>query len=480
MINIKQNISPEIKKVADLVVEADNYYQRKRFVQATYLYQEALTLEPGNIHALNGAGLIAMQSGMFSIAVEFFDAACTIDPDNVTVNKNLAFVYTKLSRFDEAIIHYIAILDVDGNNYDVYGELARLNMQSYRLDYALHFFKYAFELNPEDHRNFTGMVSIDVDAVTEEDIKTIECLLDKSDLALDNRCNFYFSLARLYHAKNKYDKAFANILVANISKYAEFDSVKHDEYVSSLISTFTPDLFSKIPVDELNSSQQPVFIVGMPFSGQSLVEQLLTHVTDCFPAGDLSLIDELIDNLNLISSKEFKRPGLDGNYTSNALRNKARYYINHVNNMAIKKGICKPSLISNSMANNFLHLGLISLMFPNARIIHCKRNRQEVILSCYFHNFENGNEFSYDMKNITLYHDQYERIMDHWDDVLPNKMHTIDYAELVRNPQTVVKNLYTKFGINIEKQKASAFSLKLDQELIYKQAQYEQYFDFVK
>ncbi|MBL4712519.1 MAG: sulfotransferase [Gammaproteobacteria bacterium] len=477
MNNSNKQLSQVNNKVSVLIDRADTYFERKSLVQATYLYQEALALEPENIHALNGVGVIAMQAGMLTIAVEMFDAACDIEPDNICVNKNLALVYTRLSRYDEAIIHYLSILDVDGNNHDVYGELARLNMRVNHLDYALHFYKYAFELHPEDSRNFDGIVKLDVNSVSEDNINTIEELLNKGNLSLQNRCNFYFSLGHLYHARKKCDQAFANIMVANLSKRAVFDKVKHTEFITKIIKTFTPNLFEIFLNDDANVENKSVFIVGMPCSGQSMIEKMLVELTDNFSIGTSNIINEIVDRLDFSSFKDKNCSEYNEEYISGVIQNNARYFINYVNNMATKQGINTSPLIINNLPNNFLHLGLISLMFPNAKIIHCKRNRRDVTLSCYFENFQKENYFSYDISTITSYYDQYERLMDHWDSVLSNRIITIDYDDLIESPKNAAQNIINKLGVKGNHQKILEFSIEAEQTFVFNSHHYKKHFN---
>lgn len=478
--NNRRKLYSSEKKVSTLIVKAEEYYDQERLEQASYLYQEVLDLQPENIHALNGLGRIAMQAGMLSIAVELFDAACTVNPDNIAVNKNLALVYTRLSRYEEAIMQYMFILNIDENNSDAYGELARLNLQAGNSDLALHHYKYAFKLDPEDPRNFNGMVQLDAASISNEDINIIERLLEKTDLPLDKRCGFYFSLGHVYDAKARYDEAFANFSVANISKYAVFDSGKHTAYISDLIETFTPELFNKFPVSELNLSSQPVFVVGMPCSGASLVDQMLASLTDSFSAGNVDLIGEIADKLNVSIVKDENRPAFYEECTVDSLNNYSRYYINHVNNLAGKKDISNPLLITNTLPDNFLHVGLIALLFPNAHIIHCRRNPLDVILSCYFQNFDNDHSYAYDLNNIRLYYQQYERLMAHWNEVISNKIYTIDYEEIVNSPKTAGAKIINDLGIEINKNRVVPFSFNRYQASVHHWFYYEKYLHLLK
>ena len=428
-------------RVSGQLVKAQNYYEYGQLEQANYLYQQVLQQEPENLSALNGLGIIAMDAGMLSIAAEIFNTASTIDADNLTINKNLALVYSRLTQYDAAIHLYSQIIDNDEENHQVYGELARLYLQTGAMELALTHYRIAFDLNPEDPRNFHGMVQIDAQAITEEHIDIVENLLRKQDLLLDDRCSFYFALGEIYDASERYDEAFANYAVANIAKAVKFDSEKHVDYITAIMNTFTPEIFEEFDNSELNNSTQPVFIVGMPRSGTAVVEQILASHSDVYAGGELNLINEIAEKLQLTIEQTDKQHMFFENNSEKSLSGFARYYINDINNLALNNNHKNPSRITDKMPTNFLYLGLITLLFPKAKIIHCRRNPLDVSLSCYFKDFADDHGYACDLKNIGLYYQQYERLMAHWKKVLATQIHTVDYEELVENTQAASKEL---------------------------------------
>lgn len=446
--DFRQNKKCKNNRIAKLIVDAQMYYDQKQLQQANYLYQQVLQLEPENIVALNGLGLIAMQAGMLSLAVEFLTAANEINPEHLAINKNLALAYTRLSRFNEAILQYICILDIDENNTEAHAELARLNLQAGHLDLALHHYRYAFELNPEDPENFHGIVQLDSESLTAADIDTVENILNKWDLALEKRSSFYYSLGNVYDACGRYDEAFANYSVANIGigKGITFDAEKHAAYVTDIIHTYSSGLFKKYTGRDLNQSNQPVFIVGMPRSGTTLVEQILASHSDIFAAGELSLIEDISRKIDIDDDHDFFKPVKDNSKES--LKKIAQFYLNSINNLAINNAQKNPLIISNKQPANFIHLGLIALLFPNARIIHCKRNPLDVCLSCYFQNFSVDHDYAFDLKAVAKYYQQYERLMAHWKKVLPIEIHTVNYEEMVKNTESTSKTLIEFIGLD--------------------------------
>lgn len=421
-------------EIAGLINDAKVYCEKAQYEQANYLYQRVICIDSGNISALNGLGVIAMETGMLSLAVEFFHYALDVNPKNIEVNENLSTAYIKMSCFEEAIIQNLCILDFDENNCNAHSELARLNYQTGNKDLALQHYQYAFELNPEDPGNFHGMVQVDASVISNEYIAIVEELLLKSDLPLDVRCSFYFSLGTIYDITGRYDEAFANFSVANISKGASFDADKYAAYITDIIHTFTPDLFDKYSLYELNGSTQPVFVVGMPQSGADIVEDILSTQAEISSAGEINIIAGIAHKLNVTMDKDKGNDMCLEDISAETLNNYSRFYINDINDVTKIIGHKNSSRILNTMPANFLHLGLIAVLFPNAHIIHCKRNPMDVCLSSYFGNFTGENGYACDLTNIAFYYRQYERLMNYWGKTLPINIHTVNYEELVKQP----------------------------------------------
>lgn len=437
----KKQSNKQSNELSRLIVEARNYYDQRQLEQSNYLYQQVLEIDPDNLLALNGLGIVAMDTGMLSLAIDLFNIAYEIDPANLTVNKNLALVHTRLNDYEAAIQHYIQIVNMDEKNGEVHGELARLYLQTGELELALKHYRLAFDLNPGDPRNLHGLVQMDAKSISEDHLIMVEKLLQNPRLPLDDRSSFYFALGTIYDAKERYDEAFANYSVANISKASKFDTEKHAAYVTDVMHTFTAELFEEYSVSELNNSTQPVFIVGMPRSGTTLVEQILASHTNIYAAGELGLIGDIAQKLNITAEQTEMQHLFLQNTSAASLNSFAQFYLNAVNNLSLKDGHDKALITTDKLPTNFLYLGLIALLFPNARIIHCRRNPLDVSLSCYFQSFAGDHGYACDLNNIAQYYRQYERLMAHWEKVLPVEIHTVDYEEMTKQPETTSKAL---------------------------------------
>lgn len=438
-------------EVSKLLSEARQYHDTKQLIQANYLYQQVLEVDADNIAALNGLGMIAMDAGMLSLATELFHFALDRSPKNISLNNNLALVYSRMADFTAAIEKYTEILKMDAMNADVHGELARLYLQTGDISQSQTHYHLAFRLNPADARNFHGLVQLDAENITEKDIEIVEKLLQKNDLPLDDRRSFYFALGAIYDASERYDEAFANYAVANMAKTVNFDAEKHVQYISKIIDTFTQELFTKFNRFELCTSQQPVFIIGMPRSGTTLIENILSNHGDVYAAGELNLINNIANKLKLTQDQTSDNFISFEYNTAESLSGFARYYLNDINNLALKNTHTRPLKITDKMPTNFIYLGLIALLFPNAHVFHCRRNPLDVSLSCFFHDFAGDHGYACDLKDIGLYYQQYERLMTHWKKVLPIKIHTVEYEDLTNNTEMTTKDIIKSIDLEWQK-----------------------------
>jgi hypothetical protein len=199
-----------------------------------------------------------------------------------------------------------------------------------------------------------------------------------------------------------------------------------------MMAFFAAERLAELPRAD-NRSEQPVFIVGMPRSGTSLVEQILSCHRGVHAAGELRDVGKLVASLGLrFQGEDDVLPGLD----SGSLNAAAGRHLERLRGLG---GNAKR--LTDKMPYNFLHLGLISLLFPRARVIHCLRDPIDTCLSCYFQNFATGNFFSFDLGNAGLYYRQYERLMAHWRTVLDKPILEVRYEEHVAEPEKVCREM---------------------------------------
>ena len=251
-----------------------------------------------------------------------------------------------------------------------------------------------------------------------------------------------FRLAMLLDSEGHYSLAFENLDKANRCTAIGFDSAAHDRYVQRIIDVFTPARFSDTAAGN-PTLDRFVFIVGMPRSGTTLVEQILAAHPDLYAAGEQPWIEHIASGLQHRFRTTAAYPEGIAQLSHSALTMLAGSYVHNANQL---NRDCKR--FTDKMPTNFLHLGLIALLFPRARVIHCVREPLDTCLSCYFTDFAgDAQPYSRSLPELGRYYNAYARLMAHWRRVLPVSMTECRYAELVQNPRDTVAHLLDLCGL---------------------------------
>ncbi|MBF0195197.1 MAG: sulfotransferase [Magnetococcales bacterium] len=394
--------------LADLLLEIG------RGEEAETLLQKALLLPQGKrwdvYHSL---GKSFMQQYRAKDAVEAYEQGVLLKPSNSIIYRNLGNALREIGRFKDANNIYREGLVVDPEDPWLYALLPLVN-------------KYADKEHP--------------------DLLAISALLEKNQISIGAAMELHFALGKALDQCKSYDTAFYHYQKANKIRYSEQNgSDLQDvlELIENIKANFTPDLFKKLQHVGSRDSW-PVFIVGMFRSGTSLTEQILASHPDVHGAGERVEMGLLCRELPLMLQQADKTfPECIAELTPAVANEVAKSYRD-----SLYKGVDNKILrVVDKLPFNFLHLGVISLLFPNAHIIHCKRHPLDVCLSNYFQNFSSGPKFVQDLEEIALYYRAYHDLMLHWQKVLPLSIHSVVYEELVADPMPHSQDLIKKIAL---------------------------------
>jgi tetratricopeptide (TPR) repeat protein len=253
-----------------------------------------------------------------------------------------------------------------------------------------------------------------------------------------------FTLGNLHDATGNYDIAFENYQKANALKGAVYDVDAHRRDIEEMIGFFTKERMALLPKSSVPSAL-PVFVVGMPRSGTSLVEQILARHSEIYGAGELSEVGDIARSL---SQKYSHLGGYSAFFQSidrNELNTLATGYLNLLRE---KSDVAKR--IADKMPGNYFLLGLINILFPGARVIHCRRDARDTCLSQYFQDFGGDLSYTYDLTSLGAVYVQYQRLMTHWAKVLEIPMLDVNYEELVRDQEGVSRKMIEFCGLEWE------------------------------
>ena len=251
----------------------------------------------------------------------------------------------------------------------------------------------------------------------------------------------HFALGKALDDCQAYDDAFSHYQKANaiFRDQLAFDSKALEAHIDRLIDAFTPDLMSQLK-GQGNPSATPLMIVGMPRSGTTLLEQVLCAHPDIETAGELRTLAQAAKGLTESGEKPW--PECIAEIAPDLLADQAEGYL-----AALSARSGAAAKVVDKMPQNFLHLGLAALLFPNTVIVHCVRDPLDTCLSNFFQVFPAGIDFAYKLSDLGHYYRNYQRLMTHWSSLLGPQLLTVYYEELVSNPEGVLRPLLQSLGV---------------------------------
>ena len=373
--------------------------------EALICARQALAQAPDNANAYNALGLVLQALGRIDEALEAFDQAAAL-PGTVA---------------EEALVARATLL-----------------LESGRKQEAATAFEYALQIFPQSLRVLAARADTKTFAADDPDIVAMEAALTEPDgQSLTDRLSLHFALGKAYLDCRDSARAFHHLDTGNHDKRATFtyDAAATQQWFSRIVATFTPELQARNPGAD-TASTLPVFIIGMPRSGTTLLEQILASHPRVHGAGELAALRLAIEGAGVF-------PESAERWSRDDLSRIGRDYLDRITPLA--RG-CERLI--DKMPANFFFASLIPLILPGARIIHCRRDPVDTCLSCYSKQFAGEQLFSYDQTELGQFHRNYQALMAHWRQVLPAECFIeVDYEAVVDDLESEAKRLIDFIGL---------------------------------
>ncbi len=452
---------------------------RGEFDQAEPYIRNALTLSPNDVNVLISRAKIKLGQRHFAQAELELSKIVKIVPENADAWNDLGSAFQMLHKTKEAERCYFKSVELAADALAPVYNLALLLEREGKYSEAVDKLKTAHIHHPEN-LEVIGLLGgiLEKSGKFDEAISVIEPALSRAEKSVrigatfqrlckkmqqcaqamdyleevskttiinhDDRAAVHFSLGQLYDRQNQYDKAFTHYQQGNTAYNQVYNPDDFSAHVDKIMQVFSALNFAKAPCS--TRTEQPIFIVGMPRSGSSLVEQILSSHSQVFGAGELFKLMELTENMTSADGTPLKYPLSVENITQQMVDKLATEYLDFTSNMS-----GGASHVTDKLPHNFQNVGLIKHLFPNAKIIHCVRDARDTCLSCYFQNFTGVHPYNYDLTHIGRHYVDYQRLMAHWK-TLEISILDVHYEKLVDDQEAGSKQLIEYCGLPWEEQ----------------------------
>jgi tetratricopeptide (TPR) repeat protein len=402
---------------------------------AAACYTRALAINPRLPDAHNNLGVILQAEGRLQEAVSCYRQALALSPAYADAYHNLSCALLEDGRDEEALPFIHKAIELNPAYGDAYYNLANTYKAAGRFDEAIACFRQILALNPRHCAAYRGLSVCKT--FTEVDLPLVsqmEALAQQADVQADTASDLHFALGKVYDDLQRFDEAFAHYRQGNAlerRKYV-YEPASHEDNISRIMDTFSGDFFAQRR-SWGTASELPVFIVGMMRSGTTLVEQIISSHPAVHGAGELDFWGKraapLLEDYARLAVEEVSTWAGDYLRTLQAMAPEA-------------------IRVTDKMPHNFLHLGLIHLALPHARIIHCRRDPIDTCLSIYFRKFGEAHPYAYNLEDLASFYEQYQRLMAHWRSVLPPEcLLEVDYEDLVSDQEKISRHLIDFCGL---------------------------------
>jgi tetratricopeptide (TPR) repeat protein len=434
--------------LADAHYNLGNLYAESGNLDAAIVhYEHSIGLRPISAEAHNNLANVLWKRGRLEGAIAHYQNAIRLKPTYVSAQRSLGDVLQSQNQIDRAIECYRAALVTEPGDVPTLNRLASALLIAGRLHEASQAYETAIDIAPENIGILHNYAAVKPFAAGDRRLVRLkEIHTREGTLSEDQRIVLHFTLGKAYADLKDADLSFRHLDAGNRLKRRQ---VTYDErgtlmFMERIRDAFTTDI-QNVKSNVGHHSEAPVFVVGMPRSGTSLVEQILASHPRIFGAGE-------VDHFTTATSDIARRragayPDVLAEMSDEDFRDLGKTYVERLSGDGPPR-----DRIVDKLMSNFLFVGLIHLALPRARIIHVKRSALDVCLSCYSLLFAEDQPFAYDLGEIGRYYKAYEVLMDHWRSVLPpGRMLEVEYEELVKDFEGQARRLVSHCGVAWDK-----------------------------
>lgn len=417
------------------------------FDDAEFLLESCVEFAPEHVQARIDYVNILIRKTRFEKAHEQARRLLELDPDNPGFQSTLATTLVGLGRFAEGIDLYKKVLEEQPGRHELHLQLGHAQKTTGLLDPAVESYREAYRRRPDFGDAYWSLANTKTYQFKDEELDLIRRYADSAGVGGNDRVHLCFAGGKALEDREDYAGSFEYYEKGNALKLRQtgYRIEKMEARVQAQIDSCTRELFENRPGAGLDC-RDPIFIVGLPRAGSTLLEQILASHSMVDGTMELHNILALAQKLRGREAEDTSRyPGILHELDEDYFRRFGEQYIRDT-----RVYRADAPLFIDKMPNNFLHVGLIRLILPNARVIDARRDPMACCFSCFKQLFGEGQEFTYGLEQVGRYYRAYARLMDHWDRVLPGFVLRVMHEDVVDDLETQVRRILDFCGLPFE------------------------------
>ncbi len=452
----RQFLQNNKRNVDGMCLLAEIGIELKIYDDAEFLLTTALELEPEHIHARSLFLNLSLKLGKYKKAQELVLKLLAQQPENVSFMVAKANVLAGLGQVSEAIALFDNVITVGHKNPEFYLQHGHALKVSGNITAAVEAYQNAYKVNPKFGDAYWSLANTKTYRFSDTEVTQMEKHVGLTDQPLQDKIQMLFALGKAKEDNKEFAEAFKAYKLGNAlqKQYSGFNIENVERQIDHQIKYCDSALFEKRS-HVGNPCKDPIFIVGLPRAGSTLLEQILASHSQVDGTMELHQILGLASKLRGRAKVDnsAQQQELDENvYPRNLHKLEDTYFQRFGEQFIEETKVYRESapLFIDKMPNNFLHLGLIKLILPNAKIIDARRSPMACCFSGFKQLFAEGQEFSYDLEDIGRYYNGYLKLMDHWKAVLPDFILTVNHEDVVDDLEKEVRRLLDFCGLEFE------------------------------
>ena len=417
--------------------------QINNFEDAKKSYLKALQLEPKNPAVLNNLGSVCRVMEDFEDSEKYLTSVLKMQPNYINALSNYGNLKRELNDFKGAIELYKKALSINDKQFLIHHNLSLSYLGIGEFDLAKKHCLLCLENNPGHHLSHKMLSSLTKYTSEDQHFKLMKEELNKKNLNNTQKISLNFALSKAYEDLKNYEKSYLHMKTGNEvkRKNIKFNIDNEIELFNNIQNIFLKYNFED-KKDKIKEKNRIIFICGMPRSGTTLVEQIISSHNKVYGAGELNYLSKSIRK-NLYDKNKINEKKIFG-INENSNNYVAEDYFNYLNSLSFNEKI-----ITDKAPLNFRWIGFIKIFLPESKIIHCSRNNRDNCLSLYKNSFDSDKlNWCYDQKELSKYYNLYFDLMNFWREKIPNFIYEAKYEEIISNQENETKKLLKFCDLN--------------------------------